>query len=50
MKEEDECCFRWLGIKDVKRALQPEFLDEVLIEKFVELNQKTAGKGKKVVE
>lgn len=40
MKDEEEWCLKWLVTTDVKKALQPEFLDEVLTTKYDSLNQK----------
>lgn len=50
MKDEEEWCLNWLGTKDVRKALQPKFLDEVYTEKYVEVNQQAAYKGKGVAD
>lgn len=50
MKDEEYWCLRWLGTDNVKKALHPEFLDEVLTKKYVAENQQVADKRKGVVD
>lgn len=48
MDAEEQWCFSWLGTDNVKLALNEEFLEQVFTQKYVDLNQRTADKGKGV--
>lgn len=50
MKEEEEWCLSWLNTQDVKQALNVEFLEEVLTQKYANLNQQATEKGKSMVD
>lgn len=50
MEEEEAWCSKCLGIENIRQALDLEFLENVLFQKYVDLNQRTTAKGKGIAE